>query len=150
MKDFVRRFYNRINDNRGSTLITAIVAIAFVTILTSIILGTTVVNVRMKGIDKRTKNDFYYAERSLNDIYTGLGQELSLYAADEYEKAFKKVGEVELSGEDFNLAETGEKAFRKNFIGKAFDFASGLDVAKLQAYVLDESKGTVLKIGSVK
>ena len=73
-KQYVGKFQKRLN-NEGSTLITVIVAIAFVTILVTIILGTTVVNVRMKGIDRRTHDDFYYAEKSLNDIYTGLGQE---------------------------------------------------------------------------
>ncbi len=144
-----KRNDNRIcRDNNGSTLITVIVAIAFVTILTTIILGTTLVNVRMKGIDKRTKDDFYYAERSLNDIYTGLGQDLAKVAGDEYESAFKKVGSIE-GTEDFNMAETAEKDFRKNFIKKAHDKLVALDAAALQAYVVDESKGEVDSIGSV-
>ena len=136
-------------DDGGSTLITVIVAIAFVTILTSIILGTTLVNVRMKGIDKRTKDDFYYAERSLNDIYTGLGQELAKLAGDEYEKAFKKVGTIE-GTEDFNMAETAEKDFRKNFLKKAHDKIAALDAGKLQEYILDASKGHVDSIGAIE
>lgn len=138
--DKKRLLANRTDDS-GSTLITVIVAIAFATILTSIILGTTLVNVRMKGIDRRTKDDFYYAERSLNDIYTGLGQELAVVAGDEYEKAFKKVGE------DFNMAETAEKDFRKNFLKEAHDKVAAMDAAKLQEYVLDASRGQVDSIG---
>ncbi len=136
--------YGVIND-KGSTLITVIVAIAFVTILTSIILGTTVVNVRMKGIDRRTKDDFYYAEKSLNDIYTGLGLELAQLAADEYEKSFKKVGSID-GINDFNMAETAEKDFRKQFMTKVNTLVSGLDATALQAYVLDSSKGHVDKV----
>ena len=99
MKERLDCKINHICGNKGSTLITVIVAIAFVTILASIILGTTVVNVRMKGIDRRTKDDFYYAERSLNDIYTGIGQELANIAAAQYEAAFEKVGNVEVNDE---------------------------------------------------
>jgi hypothetical protein len=142
-----RKNHNLIHDNNGSTLITVIVAIAFVTILVTIILGTTVVNVRMKGIDRRTKDDFYYAERSLNDIYTGLGQELAVIAGDEYEAAFKKVGTVE-GLDDFNMAETAEKDFRKKFMKKVHDTLIGLDEATLQQYVLTSSKGHVDKIGA--
>ncbi len=113
--------------DRGSTLITVIVAIAFVTILTSIVLGTTVVNVRMKGIDRRTKDDFYYAEKALNDIYTGIGIELANLAGDEYEESFKKIGIEEESGDDFNMAETAERDFRKNFVKEAKKEIDGLD-----------------------
>ncbi|MCR5302170.1 MAG: pilus assembly PilX N-terminal domain-containing protein [Lachnospiraceae bacterium] len=113
--------------DRGSTLITVIVAIAFVTILVTIILGTTVVNVRMKGIDRRTKDDFYYAEKALNDIYTGIGLELANLAGEEYEKTFKKIGIEELSGDDFNMAETAERDFRKNFVKEAKKKIDGLD-----------------------
>ncbi len=144
---------NLIRENTGSTLITVIVAIAFVTILTSIILGTSLVNVRMKGIDRRTKGDFYYAEKSLNDIYTGLGQELAVIAGSEYEKAFKKVGLVdEPSGDDYNLAETAEKSFRKEFVKAAYSTIDKLDSTvdnkvkkdNLEAYILASSGGEVL------
>ncbi len=177
----ILRYLNRIFDsNKGSTLITVIVAIAFVTILTTIILGTTLVNVRMKGIDRRTKNDFYYAERSLNDIYTGLGQELALIAGNEYNDAFKKVGDVEereviqydehgdpiLDADDnpvkvkvkvdYNQAEHAEKDFRTKFMKKAREKADELIVKNesgkyaLEGYILDTSKGTVEKIKEVQ
>ncbi len=140
---FRAKDHNRILGDKGSTLVTVIVAIAFVTILTSIILGTTAVNVRMKGIDKRSKDDFYYAEKALNDIYTGVGQDLAKIAADKYEEAFKKVGDVELSGEDFNHAETAEKKFRSDFLQAAYSHfnAAPDDVkAALQAYITSSAR----------
>ena len=136
--------------NSGSTLITVIVAIAFVTILTSIILGTTLVNVRMKGIDRRTHDDFYYAEKSLNDIYIGLGQDLAELAGKEYETAFKKLGTSE-GVDDYNKAETAESIFKQEYIEKAYKLIDNLDgsengkvtKAALNEYVLDTSKGEV-------
>ena len=158
-KQYVGKFQKRLN-NEGSTLITVIVAIAFVTILVTIILGTTVVNVRMKGIDRRTHDDFYYAEKSLNDIYTGLGQEFVQIAGDEYEKSFNKVGIEDPSGDDFNMAETAEKDFRKNFVKEVYDKFTATDAdglktaldadglkAALQKYVLPSSKGVVESVG---
>ena len=162
---------NTLNDN-GSTLITVIVAIAFVTILVSIILGTTVINIRMKGIDKRTKDDFYYAEKALNDVYTGLGLEITKYAAEEYEKSFKKVGEViteekqktdddgnlvydrdgnpvyeTVEKNNYNQAQEAEKEFRLNFATRVDTFLSSLDAEKLDKYRTD-SRGKVDKVGS--
>ena len=143
MKKALISKHNRISDNKGSTLITVIVAIAFVTILTSIILGTTVVNVRMKGIDSRTKDDFYYAERSLNDIFTGLGQELAIEAGKQYELAFEKVGT------DFDLAEKAEREFHTEFMTKAKDLMDSLTVDKLEEYILPASRGHVAGLDGV-
>ncbi|MCR5591430.1 MAG: pilus assembly PilX N-terminal domain-containing protein [Lachnospiraceae bacterium] len=131
--------------NRGSTLITVLVAIAFVTILTSIILGTSVMNLRMKSIDRRTKDDFYYAEKALNDIYTGIGQETAKIAGDEYEDAFKDVG---LPGnDDTTFAEKAEATYKKNYIKKAAEEIK-IDPApsdmtpvqnQLKKYIVDQS-----------
>ncbi len=153
----LRQFKDSSDDNKGSTLITVIVAIAFVTILVSIILGTTVVNVRMKGIDRRTHDDFYYAERALNDIYTGIGLELGKLAGDEYENTFKKIGFKDDSS-DFNLAETAEKDFRKNFVTAAYKKVDELDgtsdnkVSKsaLKAYITGQSSLDDLPKSDVK
>ncbi len=149
MKDYFKRCHSRINDNRGSTLITVIVAIAFVTILTTIILGTTAVNVRMKGIDRRTKDDFYYAEKSLNDIYTGLGQALAKDAADQYEAVFKELGN-DVDGFDLNMAENAEIKFRRAFMSDAHTTISGITAGDLEEYILDTSKGHVESIGAVE
>lgn len=138
-----------IADDKGSTLITVIVAIAFVTILTSIILGTTLVNIRMKGIDIRTKDDFYYAEKALNDIYTGLGQDLTVLAAKRYEEAFEKVGD----DSDYSIAEKAETEFRQNFAKDAHDLlpTAPADIAvKLKEYITSTARGeSVDKVGSV-
>ncbi len=145
-----RRFQNYILSDNGSTLITVIVAISFVTILVTIILGTTLVNVRMKGIDKRTKDDFYYAEKALNDIYTGLGQELAVKAADRYEEAFEKVGD----DVDFNLAEKAEEEYRQNFAKDAHDLlpTTPSDIAaKLNEYITSNARDeSVDKVAGVE
>lgn len=142
---------NFMNDNSGSTIVTVIVAIAFVTILTSIILSTTVMNMHMKGIDRNMKDDFYHAEKALNDIYTGIGQEMSVIAGEEYDKAFSKVGTVE-AGVDFGLAEASEREFRKNFITRARNkFPVDLDdlKVKLSSFITETTRSTVDSVGDI-
>lgn len=144
---------NRIDD-KGSTLITVIVAIAFVTILTTIILGSSLMNFRMKAIDRRTKDDFYYAEKALNDIYTGIGQETALVAGQEYDNAFKNVGTV-VGGVDYSMSEEAEKVFKKKFIEKAADKIKTSDIDEMktlfQSYIVPVTGITsaVDKIGGV-
>ena len=135
--------HNNSIGNSGSTLITVIVAIGFVTILTSIILGTSVMNVQMKSMDRRSKDDFYYAEKALNDIYTGLGQETASIAGQQYELAFKNVG-MEISGVDYSFSEEAEKAYKKNFISAVGNEVklSSLDDMKthFNSYIVPEAK----------
>ena len=83
----IAKFNNLINrerDNKGSVLITVLVAFFFVSVLVAIILSTVAVNFKMRAIDRKTKDEFYYAEKALNDIYTGIGQDCSKIMGDEY------------------------------------------------------------------
>lgn len=142
---------NLSKNDKGSTLITVIVAIAFVTILTTIILGTTVVNVRMKGIDRRTKDDFYYAEKALGDIYTGIGEDLTVKAGDLYETAFNKIATVDDGGNIvMEHAEEAEKEFRTTYLKAVYNYLTPFmsDKTKLEDFITD--KGTVLKVGDVE
>ncbi len=103
------------DDDRGSTLVTVIVAISFVTILTSIILGTSLTSFRMKAIDRRAKDDFYYSEKALNDVYTGLGQKISVIAAKSYDKAFSAMG-GKVGSENVKTAQKAQKVYKEDFV----------------------------------
>lgn len=135
---------NIIRENRGSTLLTVIVAIGFVTILTTIILGTSLTNYRMKAIDRRAKDDFYYTEKALNDIYTGLGQEISVIAANAYDAAFASVGLGKINDAgtyiDISTAQKAEVFYKKKYFA---DVKSWLDTnanpATFQKFIVDTS-----------
>ncbi|MBO4905004.1 MAG: hypothetical protein J5367_07245, partial [Lachnospiraceae bacterium] len=121
-------------DNRGSTLITVIVAIAFVTILTSIILSTTAMNMSMKGIDRKVKDDFYYAEKGLNDVYTGVGQYAAKRVGKRYDDAFKEIGAT------YATAVEADAAYRQNFLTDIYTEYSGATlsdrIGKLNPFIV--------------
>lgn len=64
-------------NNKGSSLVLVIVAIAFIGILTAIILYMVLLNYRMKYMDLSSKDNFYTAETALDEIKAGLGIEVS-------------------------------------------------------------------------
>lgn len=112
--------HNLLKNDRGSTIITVLVAVAFIVILSAIILSTSITNYRMKGIDRKTKDDFYNAEKALKDIYTGMGQDITKIAATEYEKAFGKMGttETDMTGTTthYGTSEIADREYRKRFL----------------------------------
>ena len=63
---------NRKENNKGAGLISVIIAVAFVTILGSIIISATLSNYRMKQTNLQTKDSFYDAERALDEVRMGL------------------------------------------------------------------------------
>jgi len=66
---------NFIQENKGAVTLTVIVAFMFLSILVVTILSLVVMNFRMKTMDRQAKDEFYYVEKSLNDIYAGVGKE---------------------------------------------------------------------------
>lgn len=67
------RFLELKKNNRGSSLIVAIVAVGFVGILATVILSSAVTNYQLKIMDNQAKKTFYSAETALQEIYAGLG-----------------------------------------------------------------------------
>lgn len=71
----LKRFF-KIN-NRGASLVTVILTIAFVTILVSIVMMTSLINYKMKRVNAYAKDTFYSAEQVLDEINIGLQRYIS-------------------------------------------------------------------------
>ncbi|MGN0377924.1 MAG: hypothetical protein ACI4ED_09840 [Suilimivivens sp.] len=71
-------------NNSGSTLIVVLVAVSFLIILASIIITVSSANLRMKQIEYAMKQNFYVDEIGLDDIYNGIGRDVSNALAKSY------------------------------------------------------------------
>lgn len=61
-------------NNRGSSLVFVLIAIAFVSILTAVIISAATTNYRLKVMNNYSKKTFYSAETALEEVYVGLGK----------------------------------------------------------------------------
>ena len=73
-------------NNSGSTLIIVLVAVSFLVILASIIISVSSANLRMKQIEYAMKQNFYVDEIGLDDIYNGIGRDVSAALQRSYSK----------------------------------------------------------------
>lgn len=64
-------------DNRGVSLVMVIAAIALVTVLVTVALTMGLWNYQMKATNRISKNNFYDAERVLDEIRLGLQSDVS-------------------------------------------------------------------------
>lgn len=60
-------------NNKGASMIVALIAIAFVGILASVVLSSAVTNYKLKVMNNKAKKTFYSAESALQEIMAGLG-----------------------------------------------------------------------------
>lgn len=95
-----RKFHQ---DNRGGTMVMVLVIIAFIGILSGILLYASYGGYQMRLADKQGKDNFYTAETVLDEINVGLQEEIS--------KALKKSYEQVMV--NYALYETEEKRSRE-------------------------------------
>lgn len=71
-------------NNSGSTLVMAVIAIAFVALLVVTILSAAMANMKIKQMNNRSKDTFYTAETLLDEIKAGVGHDSISSMSDAY------------------------------------------------------------------
>ena len=103
LKNLIKR--NKSN-NKGSTLVTVIIAIGLVGILASLILIITQNSYVTKSVDSQSKNNFYNAEEVIDQLKLGIQNEIAASMVDAYYDVIA----------DFNLSDDADdrkKEFKK-------------------------------------
>lgn len=119
LKNLIKR--NKSN-NKGSTLVTVIIAIGLVGILASLILIITQNSYVTKSVDSQSKNNFYSAEEVIDQLKLGIQNEIAASMVDAYYDIiadFDVNGDVEERKKDFKkLVLFGDGTTYEGFISK--------------------------------
>lgn len=100
----MRKRILRKTNNRGAALVFVLFAFTIMTILVTLVLMASLLNVKMKSIDANAKNSFYSCESIMNEVKAGLQNEVS----NAYKAAYLKVMQ------NFTLV-TSDEVRQKNF-----------------------------------
>lgn len=106
--------YRKVHNNKGSAIIVVLIAVAFLTILGSLLLFTTSTGYLMKITERRGKQNFYSAETAMNEIRLGVQQ----VASDAITKAYTHVLV------EYNTAADTEDIFKNYFKQALYDWRS--------------------------
>ena len=71
----IKKLLRKLKNNAGSSIIMVIVSIAFIGIVVGALLSAAVQSYRLKLVDMNSRENFYYVEQALNEIYTGVGSQ---------------------------------------------------------------------------
>lgn len=93
-------------NNKGYTMVTTMIVIAFVTVLAVIVLSASTMNLKLNYIDNKVKMDFYTVESAMDEISSGIG----LFASETFGKIYTKILS-ESTGASEALYQTQEEAY---------------------------------------
>ncbi len=86
----MKLFGKKKHNNSGSSFVMVIVALAFIGILAAAMIVAIGLAYRMKAMDLKNKNNFYYLEKAVDEVYAGIGS----VALEDLKKAYAETLEV--------------------------------------------------------
>ena len=153
----VKQAQNRIK-NQGFSLLTVIVSVAFIGILGLLILYIAMANFQMKITDLKGKDSFYTAEQALEEVRTGLQEDVGEAMSVAYTKVLETYSKDLDATADAALDEVRQAGFKELFVKelvkrlqRSATDTSHYNMSKLQGYLdlteeksFDKEKETVL------
>lgn len=111
----VRKVQKRIK-NKGFSLLTVIVAVSFIGILGMLILYIAMANFQMKITDLKGKDSFYTAEQALEEVRTGLQEDVGEAMSVAYTKVLETYSKDADVSADATLDELRQAGFKELFV----------------------------------
>nr|MDE6851927.1 hypothetical protein [Lachnospiraceae bacterium] len=108
----MKRFYK---DERGSSLVLTIIAMAFISLLAVAVISMTVTNIRLKIAQKGSQKNFYNTDSIMDEVRAGVEDLAAKATVEAYMEAFSSFN-ASLSGSSVKLSDKYEKKFLEEMI----------------------------------
>lgn len=92
----LKKLFRKLKSNAGSSIIMVIVSVAFIGIIVGALLSAAVMSYRLKLQDLNSKENFYYVEQAMNEIYAGVGTQTVKDLQDAYLYTVENMVEYDL------------------------------------------------------
>lgn len=125
MKKLISKL-KKIKDNAGSGLILVIVALGFIGILTGALLTAVGYVYRLKLYDYNARDNFYYVEQAMNEIYAGIGNKTvgCMQSAYNYTVDNMTYYDINAGSNGAYVTKTNDEAnkdFKKKFMAEVYN-----------------------------
>lgn len=134
-------------DDRGLSLFTVVIAVSFIGILGMLLLYIAVANFQMKTTDLRGKDSFYTAEQALEEIRTGLQEDVGKAMSKAYVTTMETYNDnSRTETTEATLDELRQSIFKENYVkelAKSLQDTPGEESAGTSYYSLARLKGYV-------
>ena len=147
---------NKKLNNKGSSLMFVLIAIAFVSILTAVIISAAATNYRLKIMNNRTQKTFYSAEVAVEEVYAGFGKTACDTLEEEYLNIAKNLTTtVPIEGVNYSVNidnVEANKELKRQFFSSMHGKLAGVGVDTnevLSAYLTDPAGAKVISHGTI-
>lgn len=117
MKKLIQKIKSKFN-NTGSSVILVVVALGFIGILIGSLLSAVGYVYRLKLYDYNARDNFYYVEQAMDEIYAGIGSQTNQYMQDAYTYTVDNMVRFDLAQNAYvNIGnEAANKMFKDTFM----------------------------------
>ena len=119
MKNIISKLKSR-RKNQGSGLVLVIVAVAFIGILVGSLLTAVGYAYRLKLYDYNAKDNFYYLEQAMDEVYAGVGNQTLTYMQEAYAEVVNDMVKYNADTKNYVTEDAGvlNTRFKHNFLMK--------------------------------
>ena len=118
MKKFISKLKKHLRNNQGSSLVLVIVALAFIGILMGALLTASMAVYRLKLYDYNARDNFYYVEQAMNEIYAGVSSKTVEYMQTAYNDTLEELIKFDAVSGTYTTIDNDEanELFQKKFM----------------------------------
>ncbi len=145
MKKF-KKLLKKLKSNAGSSIVMVVVSVAFIGIIVGALLAAAVQSYRLKLQELNDRDNFYYVEQALNEIYAGVGSQTVEDLQDAYVYTVENMVEYDLIKGRYvtKTQDEAQEMFSKEFYRQLQNnpfFKVSLDdlAVKLTSYITNDS-----------
>ncbi|MBO5468529.1 MAG: hypothetical protein J6A03_02115 [Lachnospiraceae bacterium] len=109
--------------NQGNTYIMVVATLSFLAILTAAILVAIAICYKLKAFDINSKDNFYYLEQAMDEIYAGVGSDSMKHLNDAYEDTIEVLVYYDTKSSSYVTMDNDQanKLLKKSFIKRVKD-----------------------------
>lgn len=142
----VKQILNKLKNNAGSSIVMVVVSVAFIGIIVGALLAAAIQSYRLKLEELNSRDNFYYVEQALNEIYTGVGSQTVEDLQDAYVYTVENMVEYDLANGRYETKtqEEAQEMFAQEFYRQLQNnpfFKGSLDdlADKLTSYISNDT-----------
>lgn len=142
----LKKLLKKLKNNAGSSIVMVVVSVAFIGIIVGALLAVAVQSYRLKLQELNSRDNFYYVEQALNEIYAGVGSQTVEDLQDAYVYTVENMVEYDLVKGRYvtKSQEEAQKMFSQEFYRQLQNnpfFKVSLDdlKTKLESYVSNDT-----------
>ena len=139
----IKKILKKLNNN-GSSIIMVIVSLAFIGIIVGALMTAAGYTYKLKMQDLNARDNFYYVEQAMDEIYAGVGSETVKNMQEAYTYTIENMTQYDLDMESYKARESEEaeamfkKRFLKNLSVNSF-FDQATIATELQKFISNDS-----------